>query len=632
MVHAMFSPDEPPVSVSEPFENDDNKKKRKPPTVQWKKPKGMPRRPLSAYNIFFQAQREKMLSEGIPEDATLAFKNEEGKEEDAAHMSGSKKKKKKRIRKNRKKTLGIGFGNLARAIASQWKNLDEESKSPFEEKARIEKDRYEKEMVVWRAKQKQQQQPQDGEKKKGDTVGEEDCTATTSSSTQSTRTNSSSPIRSNSGGYHQNLSYGNIYMPPHPLHYSQNDYAIEKHGPRQESNQSYIYYNSPSSVATMTRHQHTFQPISSRMHHRGDNSYVASAAGTPMGSHDVAYSTPPPRSVADDKSSLSSPSRESITPRTDNVTKFPHHYFPVKPDSSNDEDDQEVVNAYWSPVRFLQNGIPLFPNLPPNETDADLDDTSTHRQPLVRKPNSHLSHQSTPVDYRGHTIRDHRTTFSTRGKNHNTSFRRSRPSCDTKSNTVIHRMGHAKPINISVGGGGRRQDDEEEDQQRHPHHQQHHQESRSHEVKMPPTSTKVMNSEELPQNTSAAASLPIEGSFNIVPSTITNDDGGDMILLENSNTEMLPPLDEPYDLMLMERCHSPQSLEEGPMTEGPPPAAAAAGGGGKPPTTSSDVDDDLWSYCLQESNTTSRHDDCNSGRLTASRKEDDYGAIFEPPM
>ena len=633
MVHVMFSPNEPPVPVSEPFENDDSKKKRKPPTVQWKKPKGMPRRPLSAYNIFFQAQREKMLSEGIPEDATLAFKNDESKEEDAAHLPGSKKKKKKRIRKNRRKTLGIGFGNLARAIASQWKNLDEASKAPFEEKAKIEKDRYEKEMVVWRAKQKQQRQQEDGEKNKGEPVGEETCTATTSSN-QSTTINSSSPSRNISGGYQQNLSYGNIYMHPHHLQYSQNDYNIKNHG---SPNQSYIY-NSPSSVATMTRHQHTFQPISSRMQHTGDNSYVAAAA-TPMGSQDVAYSTPPPRSVADDKSSISSRSQDTITPRTNIVTKFPSHYFPMQPDNPNDDDDQDVGNSYWSPVRFLQNGIPMFPSLPP-EAEMDPDSTSNHRQPLGRKTSSHLSHQSTPADYRGHAVRDHRTTFSTRGKNYSTTFRRSRPSPDTKGNTVIHRMGYAKPINLSVGGG-RRQDGEDEDQQRHHQHHHHHQQQRqqqqqhhespSQEVQMPPPSTKITASEELLQNTSAGTSLPMEESFNIVPTAITNDDGGDMIMLENSNTDMLPPLDEPYGLMLMERCHSPQqSLEDVPTTGEPLPPPT--GGGGQQSATA-DVDDDLWSYCLnQEVNNTARNDDDNSSRLIARRKEDDYGAIFEPPL
>lgn len=98
-----------------------SKRKRKSPAVPWKKPKGMPKRPLSAYNIFFKAEREKMI----------------------------------RVRSKGANGPGIGFANLAKTIACKWKDLDEESRSPFEALAAQEKEKYDKSVAVWRKGQKE---------------------------------------------------------------------------------------------------------------------------------------------------------------------------------------------------------------------------------------------------------------------------------------------------------------------------------------------------------------------------------------------------------------------------------------------------------------------------------------------
>lgn len=112
------------------------RKPRKPPAVAWKKPKGMPKRPLSAYNLFFKVQRGAIMSARANDKSEAALK------------------------RSKKETVGIGFANLARTIADKWQSLDDNDKSEFLEQAAKEKTRYKQEMVVWRKKQKDEKERQ----------------------------------------------------------------------------------------------------------------------------------------------------------------------------------------------------------------------------------------------------------------------------------------------------------------------------------------------------------------------------------------------------------------------------------------------------------------------------------------
>lgn len=109
----------------------------------WKKPKDMPRRPLSAYNLFFKSERQRIVS-SIEKD---------------------------KPQKGKGKSLGIGFAGLARNIASKWKTLSTSDRSVFDAKAKIEKARYRQEIAVWKSKQaakngpKKQKEPEPVKKK-----------------------------------------------------------------------------------------------------------------------------------------------------------------------------------------------------------------------------------------------------------------------------------------------------------------------------------------------------------------------------------------------------------------------------------------------------------------------------------
>jgi hypothetical protein len=114
------------------------KKQKKEKKRQWRKPEGKPKRPLSAYNLFFQLERERIVN-GEPEKVFTA--------DDVAKIVIVEKDDKKR--KHTKTHGKITFANLARTIGSKWKKLDEEARAIFSARAEQEKERYKKELDEW---------------------------------------------------------------------------------------------------------------------------------------------------------------------------------------------------------------------------------------------------------------------------------------------------------------------------------------------------------------------------------------------------------------------------------------------------------------------------------------------------
>jgi hypothetical protein len=105
-----------PSNVSSNHDVKGSASKKKPSKETSNKPK----RPLSAYNLFFKAERERIL-----------------------------KNIKQPSHKPRRSHGKIGFADLARNVAERWKSLDALERRRFEELATQDKDRYEREVEAW---------------------------------------------------------------------------------------------------------------------------------------------------------------------------------------------------------------------------------------------------------------------------------------------------------------------------------------------------------------------------------------------------------------------------------------------------------------------------------------------------
>lgn len=131
-----------------------------------KKPKDKPKRPLSAYNIFFKEERNRIMNGNgsadndandtcVPTTISLSKSDtsiDPAPTESRSSVSTSKDAKSKSDPDNDKSKKKIGFESLAKLIGRRWQELADAPMAVYKAKASVDMKRYKKEMEVWDAK------------------------------------------------------------------------------------------------------------------------------------------------------------------------------------------------------------------------------------------------------------------------------------------------------------------------------------------------------------------------------------------------------------------------------------------------------------------------------------------------
>jgi HMG (high mobility group) box len=148
--------------MAPPTSNNNSDNNSPPVSMMWgsdmggvRHPGEKPKRPLSAYNFYFQLERERI----IASDEADRHTNVKYTEEDVQRLTLQQQRKamenKPKEKRSHRKTHGkISFGDLARTIANKWKQLAASDKEIFEGSAALEKERYRKELAEWNKQMK----------------------------------------------------------------------------------------------------------------------------------------------------------------------------------------------------------------------------------------------------------------------------------------------------------------------------------------------------------------------------------------------------------------------------------------------------------------------------------------------
>lgn len=148
-----------PTTALETGTSNNNQGCDNPAPKRKRKAKDKPKRPLSAYNIFFQEERNRIL-ESIPD------KDKKTNENESEGPAAKKNPKKKRPHGK------IDFEGLAKQIGQKWKNIGSEELERCKKLAAKDTERYEEEMKEYRAKLeevKNSPSPQENKKQKAET-------------------------------------------------------------------------------------------------------------------------------------------------------------------------------------------------------------------------------------------------------------------------------------------------------------------------------------------------------------------------------------------------------------------------------------------------------------------------------